>query len=84
VNINRERYYPNVETVPFGSGSAALARIAQLVERYAGLDRSGKVRAYNEARTVNEFILPLLASLGWDVHNLSIEGEVVPEESHAG
>lgn len=84
MNINRERYYPNVETVPFGSGSAALARIAQLVERYAGLDRSGKVRAYNEARTVNEFILPLLASLGWDVHNLSIEGEVVPEESHAG
>jgi methylase of polypeptide subunit release factors len=55
------------------------ADIADLVERYRALGKTA--RGYSEARTVNEFIVPLFAALGWDVRNTSTTNEVVPEEA---
>ena len=53
--------------------------IAGVVERYRSLGR--KARGYSEARTVNNFISPLFAALGWDVRNTNTADEVVPEEA---
>ena len=44
---------------------------------------SHEVRHFNEARTVNELILPLFGALGWDIHNRHGEGEVLPEQPAA-
>ena len=59
---------------PAGANAAIIA----LIERFEGLGEG--VRGYSEARTVNEFIVPLFAALGWDVRNERTHGEVVPEE----
>jgi len=42
--------------------------IAELVERYRRLDAKS-LRAYNEANTCKDFILPLFRALGWDVYD---------------
>ncbi len=53
--------------------------VQALVDKYQALERAGKASAYVEARTVNEFILPLFQALGWDVHNALGNDDVVPE-----
>lgn len=51
----------------------------KLIEKYHRLLESGRIKLYNEAQTVNEFILPMFQSLGWDIHNIHSD-EVTPEE----
>ena len=46
----------------------ARREIAELVERYRRLDAKS-LRAYNEANTCKDFILPLFRALGWDVYD---------------
>ncbi|MBA2719663.1 MAG: N-6 DNA methylase [Chloroflexi bacterium] len=58
-------------------------RVGALVERYAGQSADGVARRYNEARTVNDLILPLFEALGWDIHNRTVRDEVLPEEPAA-
>lgn len=53
--------------------------ISNLIEKYNKLVEAGKVKSFNEAQTVNEFILPLFSFLGWDIHNINAD-EVTPEE----
>lgn len=53
--------------------------ISNLVAKYQRLVVSGKTKDFNEAQTVNEFILPLFQFLGWDIHNIHAD-EVTPEE----
>ncbi len=53
--------------------------ISLLIEKYRKLVDSGRVKDFNEAQTVNEFILPLFSFLGWDIHNINAD-EVTPEE----
>lgn len=53
--------------------------VHDLVERYRALGK--KAHGYNEGRTVNEFIMPLFAALGWDVRNERTPDEVIPEET---
>ncbi|MBM4066841.1 MAG: hypothetical protein FJ266_14605, partial [Planctomycetes bacterium] len=53
--------------------------ISSLVVKYQRLVDTGKLKDYNEAQTVNEFILPMFQFLGWDIHNLHAD-EVTPEE----
>jgi len=53
--------------------------IANLVAKYQRLADTSRLRDYNEAQTVNEFILPLFQFLGWDIHNIPAN-EVIPEE----
>lgn len=65
-------------TGPATERDRSVAVVAALVERYRALGR--KARSYTEARTVNEFIIPLFAALGWDVRNDRTIDEVVPEE----
>jgi type I restriction-modification system DNA methylase subunit len=60
--------------------AVALEKIRSLVHHHEGLVKSGEGRHYNEARTVNELILPLFGALGWDVHNSLGLGDVVPED----
>ncbi len=59
----------------------ALNRIRALTGRYQEVDRSGAARRYNEAQTVNDFILPLFEALGWDIHNRTTRNEVLPEQA---
>ena len=54
--------------------------ITKLIEKYQRLAESGKIKDFNEAQTVNEFILPLFSFLGWDIHNINAD-EVTPEET---
>ncbi|MBI5748135.1 MAG: N-6 DNA methylase, partial [Nitrospinae bacterium] len=54
--------------------------ITKLIEKYQRLAESGKIKDFNEAQTVNEFILPLFFFLGWDIHNINAD-EVTPEET---
>jgi methylase of polypeptide subunit release factors len=54
------------------------AAIQEIVDRFDALGPEG--RRYNESRTVNDFIIPLFAALGWDVRNKRTTDEVVPEE----
>ncbi len=53
--------------------------ISSLVAKYQRLADTGKLKDYNEAQTVNEFILPMFQFLGWDIHNIHAD-EVTPEE----
>ena len=53
--------------------------ISSLVAKYQRLADTGKLKDYNEAQTVNEFILPMFQFLGWDIHNTHAD-EVTPEE----
>lgn len=58
--------------------------IQKLVEKYQRILREGKVQAYNEAQTRNEFIEPMFQYLGWDMRNAEVEGEVTTEEGISG
>ena len=53
--------------------------ISTLIEKYHRLADTGRIKEFNEAQTVNEFILPLFQFLGWDIHNINAD-EVTPEE----
>lgn len=53
--------------------------ISHLVEKHQKLADTGRIKDFNEAQTVNEFILPLFQFLGWDIHNIHAD-EVTPEE----
>ncbi len=53
--------------------------ISSLVAKYQRLADTGKLKEFNEAQTVNEFILPMFQFLGWDIHNIHAD-EVTPEE----
>lgn len=46
----------------------ARSEIAGLVESYQRLDARA-IRAYNEANTCKDFVLPLFRALGWDVYS---------------
>lgn len=50
--------------------SATLAAIRDLVARYEALTPA-QLRAYNETATRNDFIDPLFAALGWNMHDNS-------------
>jgi methylase of polypeptide subunit release factors len=62
----------------FDDDTALRASIQKLVDRFDALGQAG--HRYTESRTVNEFIIPLFAALGWDVRNERSPDEVVPEE----
>jgi len=62
----------------------AKQQVQKLVEKYQRVVGAGKVKSYNEAQTRSEFIEPLFELLGWDMHNLNIDGEVTTEESVSG
>ncbi len=64
--------------ISFDDNPALRATIQALVDRFEALGQGG--RRYTESRTVNEFIIPLFAALGWDVRNERASDEVVPEE----
>lgn len=70
---------PVAEVEPTGDRERGQAEIADLVKRYRALGKSA--RGYSEARTVNEFISPLFAALGWDMRNTTTTNEVIPEET---
>ncbi|MBI3599598.1 MAG: hypothetical protein HY097_03020 [Nitrospinae bacterium] len=53
--------------------------ILKLIEKYRRLADGDRVKEFNEAQTVNEFILPMFQFLGWDIHNINTD-EVTPEE----
>ena len=53
--------------------------ISNLIAKYQRLADTGRLKEFNEAQTVNEFILPLFQFLGWDIHNIHAD-EVTPEE----
>jgi type I restriction-modification system DNA methylase subunit len=46
--------------------AAALERIKVLVEKYAELEKEGRIGKYNEEMTKKDFILPLFDALGWN------------------
>lgn len=58
----------------------AKENIVKLVEKYNKLKEQNKIKDYNEAQTVSEFIEPLFSYLGWDIHNINNPNEVTPEE----
>jgi adenine-specific DNA-methyltransferase len=62
----------------------AKQQIQKLVEKYQRIAGEGKIKSYNEAQTLNEFIEPLFGFLGWDMRNLATDNEVTPEESISG
>lgn len=49
----------------------ALARVKELVENFRHNEQDYLNAAYNETQARTDFITPLLAAFGWDVHNLS-------------
>ena len=55
----------------------ARERVAELIEKYEQVKKSGQIKTYNEAETCKEFILPLFRALGWDTDSKS---EVSAEE----
>ncbi len=57
----------------------AKSNLSKLIEKYLRLVNEGRHKTYNEAQTVNEFILPMLQFFGWDIHNIHAD-EVTPEE----
>jgi type I restriction-modification system DNA methylase subunit len=46
--------------------TGALERIKVLVEKYAELEKEGRIGKYNEEMTKKDFILPLFDALGWN------------------
>lgn len=60
---------------------SARTGIKNLVEKYREIESTGKLSAYNEAQTRNEFIEPMFEYLGWDMRNLRNKREVITEES---
>jgi SAM-dependent methyltransferase len=73
-------YYSRMADVD-GERSRAATQIRDLVARYRRVEEGHGLRAYNEARTVNEFILPLFEALDWDIHNILSANEVLPEQA---
>lgn len=69
--------------VTLAAKAEAVVAIRALVEKLRRIDATGTARRYNEARTVNEFVLPLFEALGWDIHNRTAGNEVLPEQSAA-
>jgi type I restriction-modification system DNA methylase subunit len=57
--------------------TAALERTKILVEKYAELEKEGRIGQYNEEMTKKDFILPLFDALGW---NTADSREVSAEE----
>jgi len=57
----------------------AKEEIKKLIRKYENLS-SGERKAYNEAMTRKDFIMPLFSVLGWDVYNDFIHNEVAEEE----
>jgi len=51
--------------------AAAKVRVATLVEKFKKNEADYLSTAYNETQARTDFITPLLAALGWDVHNSS-------------
>jgi N-6 DNA Methylase len=66
-----------------GQRDSARNAIRNLAARLEEIERSGSARSFNEAQTVNEFVLPLFAVLGWDIHNKNSKNEVLPEQAAA-
>jgi len=60
---------------------SAMNGIKNLVEKYREIESTGKLSAYNEAQTRNEFIEPMFEYLGWDMRNLRNKREVITEET---
>lgn len=60
-----------------------LDAVRRLVRRYQSIVDDHDARQLNEARTVNELILPLFGALGWDIHNEDGNGDVLPEQAAA-
>ena len=58
--------------------AAALERTEALVEKYAELEKEGRIGKYNEEMTKKDFILPLFDALGW---NTADSREVSAEEA---
>lgn len=54
-------------------------RVKQLVEKYNRFKEEGRLKTYNEEQTKKDFIEPLFAALGWDVHNERADDEVTTE-----
>ena len=52
-----------------GDKATALARIAELVNRFQRNEADYLGATYNETQARTDFISPLLEALGWDVHN---------------
>jgi len=57
------------------SKSQAKEKIKKLVAKYENLKKAKMIKAYNEANTRKNFIMPLFDTLGWDIH-----GDEVTEE----
>ena len=45
--------------------SSALEKIQKLLEKYAEVEKEGRISKYNEEMTKKDFILPLFDALGW-------------------
>ena len=45
--------------------TSALGKIQKLLEKYAEVEKEGRVSKYNEEMTKKDFILPLFDALGW-------------------
>jgi type I restriction-modification system DNA methylase subunit len=58
----------------------ALNKIKGLVDKYKKIEHEGRLHEYKEVRTLDEFIKPLFAALGWDMQNTNAPDEVVPED----
>ncbi len=56
--------------------------IAKLVEKYNKLKAENRIKDYNEAQTLSEFIEPLFSYLGWDIHNINNPDEVTPDDKN--
>ena len=50
---------------------AARARVADLVQNFRRNEADYLRAAYNETQARTDFITPLLAAFGWDVHNVT-------------
>ena len=59
---------------------AAKEHVERLVEKFRESETAGKLTRYTEEETKKDFILPLFATLGWDVDTR----EVSAEESISG
>src|SRR3972149_5695335 len=52
-------------------------KIQELIEKYEAAKKAGSIKKYTEEETKKDFLLPLFALLGWDVHS---KAEVSAEE----
>jgi len=58
--------------------------IQGLIEKYERNAKAGKIKSFNEADTIKDFIEPLFESLGWDIRNTITDDEVKKEKSISG